>query len=144
MVGWLFTPHLTGLAKLNARRIINRPVRCCYEFHPPRPLISGLLSIAFIVLLTLVSVIFILTGQIAALESSRSTNLAFASFALFAEVLALLGVTSGVLAQIKREEVRAVGLIGLALNLLGACVFLPASASLLFNLFIGIVDRVGK
>ncbi|MEK7441529.1 MAG: hypothetical protein AAB571_05625 [Chloroflexota bacterium] len=107
-------------------------------------LISGLLSIAFIVLLTLVSVIFILTGQIAALESSRSTNLAFASFALFAEVLALLGVTSGVLAQIKREEVRAVGLIGLALNLLGACVFLPASASLLFNLFIGIVDRVGK
>ncbi len=107
-------------------------------------LISGLLSLAFIVLLTLVMVGFLLTGQIAALESSRSVNLAFASFALFAEVLTWLGIVSVVLAHIKREEVRAVGLIGLALNLLGACVFLPASASLLFNLFIGIVDRVGK
>lgn len=107
-------------------------------------LISGLLSIAFIILLTLITMGFLLTGQIAALESSRSINLAFASFALFAEVLALLGVTSGVLAQIKREEVRAVGLLGLALNLLGACVFLPASVSLLFNLLVGVMDRVGK
>ncbi|MBI5350314.1 MAG: hypothetical protein HZB77_13525 [Chloroflexi bacterium] len=107
-------------------------------------LISGLLSIAFIILLTLVMVGFLLTGQIAALESSRSINLAFASFALFAEVLAWLGMLSGVLAQIKREEIRAVGLIGLGLNVIGACVFLPASASLLFNLLIGIVDRIGK
>jgi len=107
-------------------------------------LISGLLSIAFIILFSLVMVIFVLTGQIAALESSRSINLAFASFALFAEVLAWLGIVSVVLAYIKREELRAVGLIGLGLNLVGACVFLPASASLLFNLFIGIVDRVGK
>ena len=107
-------------------------------------LISGLLSLAFIILLTLIIVGFLLTGQIAALENSRSLNLAFASFALFAEVLALFGVASGVLAQIKREQIRAVGLIGLGLNVIGGCVFLPASASLLFNLFIGIVDRVGK
>jgi hypothetical protein len=106
--------------------------------------VSGLLSLAFIILLTLVVVGFLLTGQIAALESSRSINLAFASFALFAEVLAWLGVASGVLAQIKREEIRAVGLIGLGLNVVGACVFLPASASLLFNLLIGLADRVGK
>ena len=112
--------------------------------HSRLALISGLLSVAFIALLTLFAVLFLLMGRIDILEGSRSLNLAFASFALFAEVLALLGMLSGVLAQIKREEVRAVGLIGLALNLLGACVFLPASASLLFNLLVGLVDRVGK
>ncbi len=112
--------------------------------HSRLALISGLLSLAFIVLLTLLALLFLLIGRIDVLEGSRSLNLIYASFALFAEILALLGVTSGVLAQIKREQVRAVGLIGLGLNLVGACVFLPASASLLFNLLVGFVDRVGK
>ncbi len=104
----------------------------------------GVCVIAVVVLLTLMALTFILTGQVGVLERARSLNLAYGVGALCAEAFAFAGVASGVIALLKKEPPRLASLSGIILNFLGACLFFPASASLLFNLFIGIAERLGK
>jgi len=59
---------------------------------------------------------------------------------ILGEGLATVGILAGVGGLVRRQQFRLYALIGLALSLLGLILFLPATLSLLFNVFFGLLD----
>lgn len=100
----------------------------------------GLIVTAIIVLFTIVSMAFILTGNAARLESSRSLNLAYALLSLGGEAIALVGFLSGAYALLKRQPSGYQAALGVGLNLVGLVLFFLPTIALLFNSFSGFLE----
>src|SRR3990172_3404568 len=93
----------------------------------------GIASMAIAGLFTAVSLFALLTGRIDALEKSRAINLSYALLSTCGEGIAIAGIVIGIAALFKKDRRKLTAIVGLALNTLGACLFLPATAAVVFN-----------
>lgn len=67
-------------------------------------------------------------------------NTAYAILSACGEAVAVIGLLAGAYALLRHRQLGFGLTIGLALNLMGLILFLPATLALLFNGFFGLLD----
>ena len=95
-------------------------------------------------LFTFVAVGAILTGNTASMESSRPVNRVYAILSACGEAVTAVGFVAGASALLRRRQLSFGLAIGLALNLVGLILFLPATLVLLVNSFFGLLDYLSR
>jgi hypothetical protein len=104
----------------------------------------GLAALAIAGLFTLTAAGAILSGNAAFLEDSRSLNRAYLFLSLAGEALALAGIVMGAAALFVGRRLAGGLLAALALNLVMALLFLPATLAALLNALFAVLERMGR
>ena len=100
----------------------------------------GVAAAAVVALITLGAVVAVITARNHELE--RALNVGYALLGTCGEGLAFAGVVTGAAALFRKGLSKNTAIVGLALSILGACLFLPVVGTLLFNGVFGIADRL--
>ncbi len=106
-------------------------------------LIIGILSLALVCL-------FAIAGLVEFIDSVTGipphgilpVNRLYARQVIWSEGIAVAGIVSGVAALLKKERGNLAANVGLALNTLGARVFLPAAATAVYDWLVGLLERL--